>query len=215
MKYKTEWIEYPDIEEHCKRIGAPPTEKKPDGRDHYTLPVIYDPNTKTVVADTETIAKYLEKTYPGTPRLFPEGTHAFQAAFSQFLVPTTVATFYIIVDRICSLLNPRSVEYFRRTREEAFGKKLEELASEGDWKKLESELDSLKKCLDANGEGKDLLLMGDKITWADIEIASWLRWMKMVVGEESEDWKRLTTLHGGRWAKIGEQFARYEYIDLP
>ena len=44
LPFRTEWVEYPDVEALCKKIGAKPTEKKDDGRDHYTFPVIYDPN---------------------------------------------------------------------------------------------------------------------------------------------------------------------------
>ncbi|KAI0682851.1 hypothetical protein BC835DRAFT_807562, partial [Cytidiella melzeri] len=49
IPYRTEWVEYPDIEPLCKKIGGSATAKKEDGRDHYTLPMIYDPSTGEVV----------------------------------------------------------------------------------------------------------------------------------------------------------------------
>ena len=54
LPYTTQWVEYPDIERVCKQIGASPAEKKPDNpsQDHYTLPVIQDPNTGRVVSDS-------------------------------------------------------------------------------------------------------------------------------------------------------------------
>lgn len=215
LKYKTEWIEYPDIEAHCKKIGAPPTDKKADGRDHYTLPVIYDPSTKAVVADSIAIVKYLDTAYPDTPQLFPDGTDAFQTAYNMLIRPTVIMPMLnIIVCRICGILNPPSAEYFRKTREVQFGKKLEELGTESDWTALEAGLERVKVCLDANGKGKDLLAMGDKITFADLLLASILIWGRVVTGEDSEDWKRITALHDGKWAKFLEQFTKYEFVDV-
>ncbi|GJE98969.1 glutathione S-transferase [Phanerochaete sordida] len=215
LSYRTEWVEYPDIEALCKKIGAPPTEKKPDGREHYTLPVIHDPRTKAVVAGSVEIANYLEATYPATPTLFPEGTRALQHGFYMLVRPTILSPILnIVIAPVWQLLNPRSQEYFRETREVAFGKKLEEIASADDWAALEDGLQRVKECLDANGEGKNLLLMGDRICWADIQLASVLIWLRVAVGEESEDWKRLLGLHDGRWAQFMAQFKKYEHVDI-
>jgi len=215
LKYRTEWVEYPDIENLLKKIGATPTEKKPDGRDHYTLPVIYDPSTESVVMDSDSIARYLEKTYPDTPKLFPEGTLAFQHAFCLLIRPTVMTPILnLVVAGVWKLLRPRSQEYYRETMEASFGRKLEEIGSEDDWKALESGLERTRDCLDANGEGKNVLLMGDRIVWADILLASVVIWLRVTAGEDSDDWKRLVSLHGGRWAEFMEQFAKYEFIDI-
>ena len=215
LKYKTTWVEFPDIEAVCKKIGAPATGKKADGSDYYTLPVIYDPSTKAIIADSAPIAKYLDATYPDTPRLFPDGTDAFQALFSSLLVPSVmVPLLHILLSRINALLNPPSQAYFRGTREALFGKKLEEVGDESDWETLEAGLARIKASLDANGEGKGLLLMGDKITYSDIFLVSLLLWVRVTAGEESDDWKRITTLHDGTWAKYVAQFSPYEFVDL-
>ena len=91
-----------------------------------------------------------------------------------------------------------------------FGKKLEELGGESDWQTLESGLARIKTSMEANGPGKDLLLMGDKIVYSDLLLASTLTWARVVAGEESEDWKRITTLHDGTWARYLAQFSQYE-----
>jgi glutathione S-transferase len=62
----------------CKKIGAEHTSLKGD-QPHYTLPVIYDPNTNTAVSDSYNIAKYLDEHYPDTPTAIPRGTEVFQA----------------------------------------------------------------------------------------------------------------------------------------
>lgn len=204
-------MEFPDVEAVCKTIGAAPTEKKADGKDYYTLPVIYDPSTKSAVSDSERIIKYLDETYPDTPRLFPEGTEAFQSLFSSLVFPSVVVPLLLIlVSRISVLLNPRSEKYFRSTREAMFGKKLEELGSESDWQTLENGLMRIKASMEANGPGKDLLLMGDKIVYSDLFLASALTWARVVAGEESEDWKRIAALHGGTWERYLAQFSQYE-----
>ncbi|TFK31299.1 hypothetical protein BDQ12DRAFT_729683 [Crucibulum laeve] len=81
IPYKTEWVEYPDIERVCKKIGIPPSTKKADGSDYYTLPAIYDASTNTGISDSLVIAAYLDKTYPDKPTLLPAGTEALHAAF--------------------------------------------------------------------------------------------------------------------------------------
>lgn len=217
LKYKTEWVEYPDIEPVLKKLGALPADKKPDGRDHYTLPVIYDPNTKKVVEDSAKIAKYLDDAYPNTPRLFPVGTDAFQAMFHDFIWSDVghPLLLNILADTADSLL-PRSQEYFRSTREENYGMKLEELRGEKVWKKVEAGLEKLEGYLAKNGEGNDLLLMGAQggITYSDIQVASILLWARLVWGESSENWKRLAGFHGGKWGRFCAQFAKFEQVDI-
>jgi len=217
LKYKTEWVEYPDIEGVLKKLGASPTEKKPDGGYQYTLPVIYDPNTKKIVEDSAKISKYLDETYPETPRLFPAGTDAFQAVFHDFVWPHIGYPVYMLVMLdTANSLPPRSQEYFRATREEHFGKKLEELASEEEWKKLEAGLEKLNGYLEKNGKGDDLLLMGAQsgITYSDIQLAAILVWARIVWGENSEKWKRLTGLHSGKWDKFLAHFSKLEQVDF-
>lgn len=215
IPYKTEWIEYPDIEPLCKKLGAPPTEKKPNGRDdHYTLPMIYDPSTSKVLVDSYPIAKYLEATYPDTPKLFPARTEALQASFlSSFWFGYSFPLFMIIISRLCGALSPYSQEYFRPTREEKFGNTLEALNTPQEWEKLESAWTKLRTFFAANGEGRDTLLAGDVVTYSDIQIAAVLVWARNICGADSEDWKRIAALDGGFWGRFLQQFEKYEATD--
>ncbi|EKM51702.1 uncharacterized protein PHACADRAFT_261998 [Phanerochaete carnosa HHB-10118-sp] len=217
LEYKTEWVEYPDIEGVLKKLGAPPTGKKSDGRDHYTLPVIYDPTTKRVVEDSAKIAKYLDETYPDGLKLFPAGTDAFQAAFHDFIWEHVGHPLLMLaaVDTTSSLL-PRSQIYFRSSREEVYGKRLEELGTEEEWQKFEAGLEKLRGYLEGNREGNGLLLMGARsgITYSDIQFAGMLVWAKVVWGEESQNWKRLVGLHGGKWDMFYAQFSKFEQVDI-
>jgi glutathione S-transferase len=213
LKYRTEWIEFPDIEERLKKLGVPPSETGADGKGYYSLPVIYDPSTKSYVVDSTEIIKYLDKRYPDTPQLIPASTAALQTVTLLLIVPSVMAPLlFVLLNSINGLLSPRSQVYFRSTREAKFGKPLEEIGTEDDWKALESGLAKLKVSLDANGEGKDLLFTGDKITLADIQLASLLVWARIIFGEESEGWKRITSLHEGKWKRFLQQFAPYESV---
>ena len=64
--------------------------------------------------------------------------------------------------------------------------------------------------LDKNGEGKNLLFLGDTICFADIQIASYFAWAKVCLGEDSKEWERILGWHGGRWKAISELFKQYE-----
>ena len=62
-----------------KKAGVPPTGKNASGKDSYTVPSLVDPNTGFKAGDSQLIAEYLEKQYPGDIPLFPAGTNALQA----------------------------------------------------------------------------------------------------------------------------------------
>lgn len=215
IPYKTEWVEYPDIESLCLKFGAPPTSKKQDGRPHYTLPMIYDPSTKTAVVDSPNIAKYLDTTYPETPSLFPEGTVALQTAFLEGIWPTVgYPLFMNIIHRVCTSLNQPSQVYFRETREEMFGKKLEELGGDEDWRSLEEGMGKVNSYLSANGPGKDLLFLGDRVCFCDLQVAGLLVWARVICGEDSADWQRIASWHDGKWKKLIEYFDEHAAVDL-
>lgn len=85
IPYRTVWIDYADIQDGLKELGAPPTGTKPDGcTPWYSLPTIYDPNTSKFVADSIEIAKYLESQYPTPGRqVIPSDTEQEQLQFVQ------------------------------------------------------------------------------------------------------------------------------------
>ncbi|KDR83248.1 hypothetical protein GALMADRAFT_89092 [Galerina marginata CBS 339.88] len=216
IPYKTEWVEYPDIEPVAKKLGIPPTTKKLDGSPHYTLPAIYDPSTKTYVSDSRLIVEYLEKEYPDTPSLFPHNTVGLQLAFSHAFGPCLDALWEFILPVQCLKLNPRSAEYFRRTREADFGKTLEEVIPKGDqaviqWAKYKDGMGKVDAWYTQNG-GKGPFLMGETLSWADVVVVSWTIWVRIIFGEDSQQWKDLSSWHGGRWNTLVENLEKYETV---
>lgn len=217
LPYKTEWVEYPNIESVAKKIGAAPTSKKSDGTGYYTLPIIYDPSTKSVISDSPLIALYLEKTYPppSYPAIFPENTKALTVILPFALGPkVNTPLFDLIVLAAWKNLNEESRSYFRTTREADFGKKLEDFVPEGEegvqkWKAAEEGYNWLNKWLDAAG---GTFLTGDQIAYADIIVAGRLLWARIVLGKESKEWKTIAGWNGGRWGRFLQSFEKYEIV---
>jgi len=217
LPYKTEWVEYPDIAQVCKDIGADPTDVNDDGSPAYTLPAIYDPSTKTAVAESARIAQYLDTTYPDTPALIPVETVALHASFQEaFLSTIQVKMLPLLFLPTTKLFNPPSAAYFRRTREAMFGKTLEEFSPAGpireaQWKELQEGFTKLAGWMSTDGKDRRFF-MGDTICHADLSIAGWLMWTKRVLGQDSSEWAVVKTWDEGRWARMMEYFEKYEIV---
>ncbi|KAI0772188.1 hypothetical protein BC629DRAFT_1529856 [Irpex lacteus] len=208
LNYKTEWVEYPDIEALYHRINLPPHSIRADGSGYYCLPVIHDPSTNTTLSESWDIIQYLDKTYPNTPTLLSNELAPLHAVFLTAFPPTAQKPLWnIIIAGVHSNLSPRSQEYFRRTREAETGKKLEDVAGgEEGWVAAEA------------GFGKVLawprvVLGGDKISFPDLHIVGVLIWAKLSLGEESEGWKRISEWHGGRWKRLHDRFLPFLKVD--
>ena len=217
VAFKTVWVEYPDVEAVCKEIGASPTGIR-NNAPLYTLPAIYDPNHNIAVADSAAIARYLDRTYPRVgPTLIPheiDALHtAFQDAFASTGFPRHLAR--LIMASICAILNPRGEEYFRRTREEMFGS-LEALApAESEkraehWEGAEKAFGTIARWFATEPHGEEMLFfMGhDKICFADITLAAFLKGMQKLVSVD--EWARVMQWNGGRWARFMDAFKPYE-----
>lgn len=197
----------------------------------YTLPVIYDPKTKKAVSESMAIAEYLDATYPNEeehPRLIKPGTLGFTRAFQKCidtLLITPIAPF--LLPATFPIVQERSREYFRRTREAYFGgKKLEDVIPKG-----EEKVAALKKVEDVFGvfagwynanpfadsggcAKENVWLMGSETSYADLVIAGYVMWMKKVWGKDSEEWKTASSWNGGKWGKLLVDCKAFEGEDL-
>ena len=214
IPYRTEWVEFPDIESFSKGLGIKPTGQNADGSPRYTLPAIHDSSTGTYIADSIVIAEYLEKTYPDAPSVFPNDTIALQKAFETSLDQKIEAVTSFIIPATCFKLNPRSEEYFRRTREITFGKKLEDVIPTGDartegWGKFEKGLDTIHSYL-ISTDKKGPYILGDTISWTDLLLFSYLYWFKAIFGEDSKEWKDIASWNGGRWEAHLNAIKKYQ-----
>ncbi|GAW07250.1 glutathione S-transferase [Lentinula edodes] len=198
LAYRTEWIEYPDIEALCIKIGAAPTDVKADGTTpEYTLPVIFDPSTNKAISDSFNIAQYLDTTYPDTPRLIPPGTRALQSGFAQY-----------VNLRVKSILG----------QEALYNVKIEEWAPQGEhrareWKGLRRALISLDgHYREAKEETGGDFLCGVDPSFVDFALAGILQWSKHILGAESEEWNDILSWQEGKWANFMSRLERYAVV---
>ncbi|KAJ7599825.1 glutathione S-transferase [Mycena floridula] len=211
IQYRTVWIEHPDVEATAKQIGAKPTALRPDGRPLYTCPIIVDPNTGSVIADSTAIIEYLDTVYPDSPKLDPIGT--LQAGFKLALFSKISPIFQFGYPASVKVLpSLRTKVYFEGRVEEIFGKPVETVLPKGEqwgveWKKLEEGMHTIASWY---LEPDQLFIMGDKIIALDFDIAGFLLWARVVWGADSEQWKEVASWDGGRWGKLLDRLQEYQ-----
>ena len=167
------------------------------------------------MTDSLPIALYLEDQYPDTPKLFPEGTRALQAAWLQThnLLGTM---FTLLIGDIYGQCSERGKVYFLETRKKWFNiESIEQVVAKGDervakLKEVEGVLAKIGKWIDANGEDATFVL-GDGTTpsYADVDVASLLMLAKKASGTESDLWKTIANAENGRWVRYLAAFDKY------
>lgn len=177
----------------------------------YSSPSIFDSSTNKGVADSYLIAQYLDKTYPDSPKLFPPGTEALQAAFYTQFNELLAPFFPFLLPKVPGLLNKESSEYFDRTRTERFGKPLRDVEPKGQerveaWKKVEAAYDTLNGWL---SKSSGQYFMGDTVTFADIAVVSMIYATEVCLGKDSKEFKDLMTWNNGRWAAFRKSMEQY------
>ncbi|KAH0828818.1 hypothetical protein J3R83DRAFT_3269, partial [Lanmaoa asiatica] len=221
LPYRTCWVEFPDIEQTLRAINAPPTSICPDGRPVYTLPAILDPThvsnstyfgpsgllsqpQPVVLTHANTIAEYLEHTYPARP-VIPEGTRALQTLFVHYVAEIFVQPLLpIIVPMSHRRLPPRVQNHFHVgvAGVQHAGKREEQ------WAVVQAQFTFLAGVLEKNAsDGDGVVVMGHEPTYADFAICSVLIWIEKVAPHEG--WGRIREWDGGRWCRLWERCKGY------
>ena len=157
-----------------------------------------------LVNDSFDIALYLERAYPDRPTLFAgEGGKAmarFVEGWSQMTLHPAIVR--IAIMDINDSLDPVDQAYFRRSREERFGKSLEAVAEAGraDLETFSTKLEPLRHMLKFQ-----CFLGGDAPLFADYIVFGALQWARIVSphrlladGDVVTEWfERCLDLHGG------------------
>jgi glutathione S-transferase len=139
-----------------------------------------------------------------------------QATFTEALQGNLSVLFKFVAHVIFSSLNPRSQEFFCHKIERAFGKALEEMAPKGEaadaeWAKFRNGLTKVDSWYAKNG-GKGPFLLGETVSWGDLVIASYLSSWRILWGEDSQQWKDISSWNNGRWAEIAKALKKYETV---
>ena len=220
IPHKTEWIEFPEIAEVAKHIGAPHTFLRRGGKPSYTVPILRDPATDRCLAGSLQIALNLERLYPHSPKLFPPGSEDAITDFdNKFLRSVATALAPLLLSRIWAQLHDESRDYFRTSRERMFRGSLETFSAPGAdtaarWIAVREALEPFARDADARGASNTFLL-GERETYADIVAACWLGWARRIWGTDTQEWAELETWHGGRWGRLTRAFKKWEYVDTP
>lgn len=167
-----------------------------------TVPVIRDDSH--VVADSFAIALYLEDAYPDRPSLFKGEGGKAMARFVEGWSQTTIHPFLAAAAlmEIHDMLDPEGRVHFRKTREQRFGRKLEEVPA-GREERLEAftkSLEPLRFML-----GHQPFIGGKSPLFADYIVFGAFQWMRIVSdfgvlddGDPVSEWfGRCLDLHGG------------------
>jgi len=117
---------------------------------------------------------------------------------------------------VLSKLNERGREHARKMKEEQFGKTLEELEPKGEdavreWEKLKAAFGKIDAYY-AKTNGTGPFILGQSISWGDIVVASFVIWIQLSFGEDSQQWKDISAWHGGRWSSILKAFDDFSAV---
>ncbi|KAF8634683.1 hypothetical protein AX15_000784 [Amanita polypyramis BW_CC] len=213
LAYKTIWTEHLDIEKMSKERGIAPTGVNfENGAPLYTLPAIYDESTGIGLSESHRIAEYLDKTYPDTPKVIPPGTESLQAAFITSYTPHFKAlTQFNLPATLEAMKESESKEHFYKTRSKRFGRDLKTMRPTG--AALAPALNDLRDGLNKVDEwlvkSDGLYVMGNTISFGDFALLSWLKWARVVLGNDSEEWKQISSWNEGRWGERVERLEKY------
>ncbi|KAF5348514.1 hypothetical protein D9756_009567 [Leucocoprinus leucothites] len=216
LPYQTVYVDFEDIDRVIREAGIPPSHHNADGKPMHTVPSIIDDATGAAVTDSYKIAEYLDKQYPDTPRAFPVGTEALQGAFYRYYNDNIRELSLLLVPSVPDILRKEaSLEYFYRSRLASFGKPVDQIRPVGEeleklWEKLHAVHDTLEGWYTKSSGS---FLVGDTPSFGDFTLAGRLQAMKIVHGEDSEDWKKLSTVNNGRWAKLLKDLEKYASVE--
>jgi hypothetical protein len=89
---------------------------------------------------------------------------------------------------------------------EAFEPKGEKRAEK--WKDVERFLSTM--AIWREGGESVFIMGGDSPTLADFAVGGMIMWMKQIFGEDSPEWKSISTVAGGHWGALSESLKKYE-----
>ncbi|KAJ3570061.1 hypothetical protein NP233_g4656 [Leucocoprinus birnbaumii] len=216
LPYRSVYLDYEKVGSTVRDAGVPPSRFKPDGSPVHTSPSIIDDATGAKVTDSYMIAEYLDKQYPDTPNVFPPGTEALQAAFYQHFNDRFAEAALLLVPCIPNILEKEStLEYFHGNMLAILGKPVDQLKPAGEeLEKLWGRLFALFDAMDGWYEkSSGPFLVGDQPSFGDFTVAASLMGMKILFGEESEDWKKVSAANNGRWLKLLSDLEAYTSVE--
>lgn len=202
LQYRTEWVEMPDLESLYAKLDLPAVPMHTNVTYH-SVPIITDPSTGRTISESLDIVRYLDETYPSTPRLIPEGNTMLIHGFAMLFAKQTFGHLVMLIMSECKL-NEASLGFYEKTRPAYFGVptyadlKLTGEARRKEVESLKAGLDGIAKLYEVNGKGE--YVMGERLSYADVVVAAMLKWWSLNLPE----WEEVKGWNGGRWARALE-----------
>ncbi|KAJ5159740.1 uncharacterized protein N7482_006744 [Penicillium canariense] len=236
LPYSTSWVALPDVSKVRRSLKVPACRKFADGVDFFTLPIIEDPATESLVGDSFDIAVYLQKTYPtsGAGDLFPP--QALDYVFTPDL-PTLIplsecsesdfpeyARFNVNVDAAFTAHTQLSIQCFPFDPATAEISKAEFVRRAGatcweDFTLVGEQREKMKASFrnmlgglaelflrDTSGP----FLLGTRASYADMIVDGWLRMMRVTIPES--EWQELRSWHGGLFGQLHDALEVYAEV---
>lgn len=235
LPYSTTWVPLSDVAKVRNGLGVPAGRKFADGTDFFTLPVIEDPNTGSLIGDSFDIAIHLQKTYPdsGSGDLFPPQVLDFDFKHPGILVPLSechdkefpeYAKFNMNVDAAFSAhvqltvqgfpFDPATVEidkaeFVRRAGMNSFADfALEGEAREKTMESFRDTLGGLAKLFLRDTSGP--FILGAKASYADLTVGAWLKMMRVTL--KNSEWKEIRSWHQGTFGQLYDALELYSEV---
>lgn len=157
IDYKTEWLEYPDIEPRLKSLGL---EGDPEQVAPYTCPTVEFPDG-TYIMNSEKIIKRIEADYPEPPLLLE--SEVFQQVVNLLSRSHGALRPVLLPIAPREILSEASAKYFWETRKKRFGMTLDELEKQkGDEKAWAEAKESLEETAALLKKTEGPYFLGDK-----------------------------------------------------
>lgn len=236
LAYSTSWVALPDIAKVRRGLSVPPCRKFADGADFFTLPIIEDPATGSLVGDSFDIAVYLQNTYPdsGAGDLFPQQTLDY--VFTPHLaspVPLSecratqfaeYARFNVNVDAAFTAHSQLTVQGlpFDPATAETSKAEFVRRAGVGCWEDFvlageerEKMKDSFRNMLGGLAElflrdTSGPFLLGKTASYADFIVGGWLRMMRVTL--PGSEWDEVRIWHGGLFGRLHDALEVYAEV---
>ncbi|OJD15151.1 hypothetical protein AJ78_04576 [Emergomyces pasteurianus Ep9510] len=235
VPYSTSWVALHDVAKVRKSLKVPPCRKFADGTGFYTLPIIEDPATNSLVGDSFEIALYLQKTYPnsGAGDLFPSQTLDFSFTHDPaLLVPLTTysgsempeyAKFNTNVDAAFTAhvqltlqefpFDPATAEINRAEFVRRAGVSCWEdfaLVGEEREKMKDSFRNTLGGLAKLFSDSTAPFILGTRASYADLIIGGWLRMMSSALPKS--EWEEVRSWHGGTFGRLHDALEVYAEV---
>ncbi|KAH6905144.1 hypothetical protein BKA70DRAFT_507627 [Coprinopsis sp. MPI-PUGE-AT-0042] len=224
LPYRTQWVEYSDIATLYHDHGIQPTAMREGGIPYYSLPVVQDDSSGApiFVADSFEIAMYLDKAYPNTPRVIPEGEAAIekqQKSPGILTLSRPEALALLCKDTHRILANPASRDHLSLARAKDLSPwfpgaatlddiQFSEAEYEEIWKGFKDSLDGIADIY--GGKTGFGWFIGDTISFGDFVLASGLIWVRTLYGVDSKVWSEICGWNDGKWGTLLERLAEYQ-----